>query len=78
MPPAATHGLVDMREGTAVVAGTYVYDGPGLVTGWHSHDLHQLEYAFTGTIQVETDSAHYLLPPQQAAWIPAGLSHSRT
>ena len=78
LPPAATHGLVDMRQGTAVVSGTYVYDGPGLVTGWHSHDLHQLEYAFTGTIQVETDSAHYLLPPQQAAWIPAGLSHRST
>jgi AraC-like DNA-binding protein len=27
---------------------------------------------------VETDAAHYLLPPQQAAWIPAGLSHRTT
>ena len=26
-------------------------------------------------VEVETDSAHYLLPPQQAAWIPAGLDH---
>ena len=28
-----------------------------------------------GVVEVETDSAHYLLPPQQAAWIPAGLEH---
>jgi AraC-like DNA-binding protein/quercetin dioxygenase-like cupin family protein len=78
LPAAATRRLVDMRDGTAVLAGTYVYDGPGLVTGWHSHDLHQLEYALQGTIEVETDAAHYLLPPQQAAWIPAGLSHRST
>jgi AraC-like DNA-binding protein/quercetin dioxygenase-like cupin family protein len=78
LPETATHGFVDMRGETAVTAGTYVYDGPDLVTGWHSHDLHQLEYAFQGTIEVETETAHYLLPPQQAAWIPAGLSHSST
>jgi AraC-like DNA-binding protein len=28
-----------------------------------------------GVVEVETDTAHYLLPPQQAAWIPAGLEH---
>ncbi len=77
LPGTANHQrLVDMRGETEVTAGTYVYDGPDLVTGWHSHDLHQLEYAFEGTIEVETESAHYLLPPRQAAWIPAGLSHS--
>jgi AraC-like DNA-binding protein len=67
-----------MRGPTEVTAGTYVYEGPDLVTGWHSHDLHQVEYAFQGTIEVETETAHYLLPPQQAAWIPAGLSHCST
>ncbi len=74
--PTANYGLVDLRGESEVVAGTYVYEGADLVTGWHSHDLHQLEYAFQGTIEVETDAAHYLLPPQQAAWIPAGLPHS--
>ncbi len=78
LPRTASDGLVDMRGETEVLAGTFVYEGPDLVTGWHSHDLHQLEYAFQGTIEVETESAHYLLPPQQAAWIPAGLSHSST
>jgi len=75
---SSTAGLVDMREGTAVLAGTFAYDGPDLVTDWHAHDLHQLEYALKGTIEVETDAAHCLLPLQQAAWIPAGLLHRST
>ncbi len=35
-------------------------------------------YAFEGVAQVETETAHHLLPPQQAAWIPAGLPHQTT
>jgi AraC-like DNA-binding protein len=76
--PQAARDLVDMRSSGSVLAGTFAYDGPNLVTGWHAHDLHQLEYAFKGTVEVETDAAHYLLPPQQAAWIPAGLPHRST
>ena len=71
-------GVVDMREGSPVRAGTFPYDGGDLVTGWHSHDLHQIEYAFEGIAEVETEGAHYLLPPQQAVWIPAGLTHRTT
>ena len=60
------------------MAGTYAYEGEDLVTGWHSHDLHQVEYAFEGVVEVETEAARYLLPPQQALWIPAGLHHQTT
>jgi AraC-like DNA-binding protein len=49
-----------------------------LVTGWHSHDLHQIEYALGGVVEIETTQAHYLLPPQQAAWIPSGVEHRTT
>ncbi len=49
-----------------------------MVSGWHVHDMHQLEYAFRGIVQVETDTARYLLPPQQAVWIPAGVAHNTT
>jgi AraC-like DNA-binding protein len=60
-------------------AGTYSRTvGDEVVTGWHSHELHQLEYAFQGIAEVETATARYLLPPQQAAWIPAGVEHSST
>jgi AraC-like DNA-binding protein len=77
-PSASDCGLVDMRGGTRVRAGTYPYDGPDAVTSWHSHDLHQIEYAFQGVVEVETESVHHLLPPQQAVWIPAGLTHRTT
>jgi AraC-like DNA-binding protein len=40
--------------------------------------VHQIEYAIGGVVEVETASAHYLLPPQQAAWIPVGLEHQAT
>ena len=71
-------GLVDMRRGGRPLAGSFLYEGDRLVTGWHSHDLHQIEYAIEGVVEVETATAHYLLPPQQAAWIPAGLEHETT
>ncbi|HEY6531896.1 MAG TPA: helix-turn-helix transcriptional regulator [Acidimicrobiales bacterium] len=56
-------------------AGTFCYEGGHLVTGWHHHEVHQLEYALAGLVEVEDVTGHYLLPPQQAAWIPAGVRH---
>ena len=49
-----------------------------LVTGWHFHDVHEIEYACRGMVEVKTQAGHYLLPPHQAAWIPAGLHHQTT
>jgi AraC-like DNA-binding protein/quercetin dioxygenase-like cupin family protein len=72
-------GRRDVRGTSTVLAGTYPFEvGEGLITGWHCHDLHQLEYAFEGVAQVETSTARYLLPPQQAIWIPAGTEHCTT
>jgi AraC-like DNA-binding protein len=70
--------LVELRRGGRARAGSYLYEGSQLITGWHSHDLHQIQYAIGGVVEVETASAHYLLPPQQAAWIPVGLEHQAT
>ncbi|BDX33494.1 AraC family transcriptional regulator [Mycobacterium antarcticum] len=67
--------VIELRRGGRALAGSYLYEGDGLITGWHSHEVHQIEYAMHGVVEVETDSAHYLLPPQQAAWIPLGLEH---
>jgi AraC-like DNA-binding protein len=78
LPRADSAGFVDLRMGSPARGGTYPYDGDDLVTPWHHHDLHEVLYAQRGAIEVETDAAHYLLPPQQAAWIPAGLSHRTT
>ena len=70
--------VIELRRGGRALGGSYLYEGDGLITGWHSHEVHQIEYAIGGVVEVETDSAHYLLPPQQAAWIPAGLEHQAT
>jgi AraC-like DNA-binding protein len=79
LPSAATVSPIDLRAGSPVRAGTYPFSaGDDVVTGWHSHQLHQVEYALSGVVEVETETAHYLLPPQQAVWIPAGLSHCTT
>lgn len=67
--------VIELRRGGQALGGSYLYEGDALITGWHSHEVHQIEYALHGVVEVETDSAHYLLPPQQAAWIPAGLEH---
>jgi AraC-like DNA-binding protein len=67
--------VIELRRGGRALGGSYLYEGDALITGWHSHEVHQIEYAVHGVVEVETDSAHYLLPPQQAAWIPAGLEH---
>ena len=40
--------------------------------------MHEIEYACRGVVEVKTQAGHYLLPPHQAAWIPAGLQHQTT
>ena len=41
----------------------------------HTHTRHQLLYAIEGTATLEADAATYLLPPQRAGFIPAGVKH---
>jgi AraC-like DNA-binding protein len=76
--PGVNIGTIDLRRGGEALGGAYIYEGDRLVTPWHSHDLHQIEYAVAGVVEVATAAGHYLLPPQQAAWIPAGLEHQAT
>jgi AraC-like DNA-binding protein len=71
----ATVPAIEMRVATAVRAGSHPHAGEDVDTGFHTHDLHQLQYAFDGVASVETATARYLLPPQQAVWLPAGLPH---
>lgn len=75
MPPAANARLVTLRGGSGVAAGSYPFEGDVVDLSWHRHDLHQLEYAFEGIVEVETAVARYRLPSRQAVWIPAGLAH---
>lgn len=41
----------------------------------HSHPRSQLIYAISGISTVTTDGASYIVPPQRAVWVPAGVEH---
>lgn len=42
----------------------------------HHHDWDQLIYAVSGVLEVRSEEGCYVIPPQQAVWIPANKSHS--
>ena len=43
---------------------------------WHDHGVHQLAYPITGVLQVSTSRGAWVVPPNRAVWIPAGMPHS--
>src|SRR6201991_3746816 len=42
----------------------------------HHHARPQLIYAPAGTMRVSTDDGMWVVPPQRALWMPAGVRHS--
>lgn len=42
----------------------------------HIHERAQLIYATAGTMRVSTDAGMWVVPPQRALWMPAGVRHS--
>ncbi len=56
-------------------AGSIVQDEYDLHAPWHHHDMHQLQYAFEGSMDVEDAHGRHLLPRSLAGWIPAGTRH---
>ncbi|MCA1325354.1 AraC family transcriptional regulator [Herbaspirillum sp. alder98] len=50
----------------------------GLMFPQHSHQRGQFAFASRGTISVSTCSGQWLVPPQRACWIPAGMAHTMT
>jgi AraC-like DNA-binding protein/mannose-6-phosphate isomerase-like protein (cupin superfamily) len=47
----------------------------GFVDPRHSHERAQLIYACAGVTLVTTDRASFIVPPQRAVWVPAGVEH---
>jgi AraC-like DNA-binding protein len=41
----------------------------------HSHRRSQLLYAAVGTMVVGTEAGRWIVPPERAVWIPAGMRH---
>ena len=42
----------------------------------HVHERAQLIYATVGAMRVSTDDGMWMVPPQRALWMPAGVRHS--
>ncbi len=42
----------------------------------HSHTRIQLLYAAQGVLTVDTDHGAWVVPPERAVWIPAGVTHA--
>ena len=42
----------------------------------HQHSRSQLLYAFSGVVMVATASGRWMVPPEHAIWLPAGVEHS--
>lgn len=47
----------------------------GHTNPWHSHDRACLIYPAEGVVAVETEEGHWVVPPQRAVWVPAGVRH---
>ena len=41
----------------------------------HAHDLAQIVFAKRGVMRVQTGAGAWVVPPQRALWMPAGLVH---
>ena len=41
----------------------------------HVHDWHQLIYASEGVMWVHTAAGDWVVPPNRAVWVPAGVEH---
>lgn len=65
--------LLDATPRTVVAIGTdYAH---GQVLSMHRHRRAQLLYGATGVMQVSTTEGNWVVPPQRAVWIPAGVDH---
>lgn len=47
----------------------------GWVNDWHSHARAQLVYASSGVMMISTRDGSWIVPPNRALWIPAGVEH---
>ena len=48
---------------------------PPTTVPWHAHRRAQLIHASTGVLTVRTSAGLWVVPPERAVWIPAGIDH---
>jgi AraC-like DNA-binding protein/mannose-6-phosphate isomerase-like protein (cupin superfamily) len=55
------------------------HDRPGTFeVPWHRHRRGQLLYATEGVMRVSAADSTWIVPPQQAVWVPPGVGHTVT
>lgn len=65
----------DLPRAVVVTANDYP---AGATYPLHAHRRGQFAFAARGTISVNTPEGRWLVPPQQACWVPAGVAHEMT
>lgn len=65
---------LEVTEGAVLALPTDYPDGHKVPR--HSHSRAQLLYALTGVVMVTTDAGRWMVPPEHAIWLPAGLGHA--
>ncbi|NYF36629.1 helix-turn-helix transcriptional regulator [Stenotrophomonas sp. JAI102] len=63
----------DLPRAVVVTANDYA---AGDVFPTHAHRRGQFAFASRGTISLTTPEGHWLVPPQRACWVPAGVAHA--
>jgi len=48
---------------------------PGHSVPPHRHERAQLVYASAGVMQVSAEAGTWIVPPERAVWVPAGMTH---
>jgi AraC-like DNA-binding protein len=71
---AMRHSVDVLTNARPVVALQDEYPA-GFVDLMHSHEHVQILYASTGVMSVRTPEVSFVIPPQRAVWLPAGLKH---
>lgn len=63
----------DLPRAVVVTANDYA---AGSVFPDHAHRRGQFAFASRGTISLTTPEGRWLVPPQRACWVPAGVAHA--
>jgi AraC-like DNA-binding protein/mannose-6-phosphate isomerase-like protein (cupin superfamily) len=73
-PGRQTDSSVDQCDGV-VVRSYVVRHFQDYTIPPHAHDWHQLIYATQGVMWVHTAEGDWVVPPNRAVWVPAGVEH---
>ena len=63
-------------EWQALTGHTYQQLGHRDTIDWHFHDVQQIVYPSSGVLAISAAAATWVVPPQRAVWIPAGVPHA--